>query len=173
MSRGNELDESQGTTDDKNVGTQSYTQLQALEPFPAQQLQVQQQQQQQQQQGGYSIHGDLGQDVTQGYPSHVYPGQYGTSPYGTAPTGQNVYSSHMQYPTATPTIASSGTVPYSASSPTSHGEMMPGGPGNTAHSQPQQNGSSPAPACVYLCNRELWVKFYQHTTEMIITKQGR
>jgi hypothetical protein len=27
--------------------------------------------------------------------------------------------------------------------------------------------------CVYLCNRELWVKFHQHMTEMIITKQGR
>ena len=27
--------------------------------------------------------------------------------------------------------------------------------------------------CVYLCNRELWSKFYQHTCEMIITKQGR
>lgn len=27
--------------------------------------------------------------------------------------------------------------------------------------------------CVYLCNRDLWAKFYQHTCEMIITKQGR
>ncbi|XP_061181112.1 uncharacterized protein LOC133189726 [Saccostrea echinata] len=27
--------------------------------------------------------------------------------------------------------------------------------------------------CIYLCNRELWIKFHQHTTEMIITKQGR
>ncbi|KAH3713117.1 hypothetical protein DPMN_072883 [Dreissena polymorpha] len=27
--------------------------------------------------------------------------------------------------------------------------------------------------CVYLCNRELWAKFHQHTCEMIITKQGR
>lgn len=27
--------------------------------------------------------------------------------------------------------------------------------------------------CVYLCNRDLWSKFYQHTCEMIITKQGR
>ncbi|XP_021355486.1 T-box brain protein 1-like [Mizuhopecten yessoensis] len=26
---------------------------------------------------------------------------------------------------------------------------------------------------VYLCNRELWTKFHAHTTEMIITKQGR
>lgn len=28
-------------------------------------------------------------------------------------------------------------------------------------------------ACVNLRNRELWLKFYEHTTEMIITKQGR
>lgn len=28
-------------------------------------------------------------------------------------------------------------------------------------------------ACVYLCNRDLWAKFHQHTCEMIITKQGR
>ncbi|XP_052761708.1 eomesodermin homolog [Mya arenaria] len=27
--------------------------------------------------------------------------------------------------------------------------------------------------CVYLCNRDLWSKFHQHTCEMIITKQGR
>ena len=28
-------------------------------------------------------------------------------------------------------------------------------------------------ACVFLCNRDMWVKFHEHTTEMIITKQGR
>lgn len=28
-------------------------------------------------------------------------------------------------------------------------------------------------ACVYLCNRNLWVRFHAHVTEMIITKQGR
>ena len=28
-------------------------------------------------------------------------------------------------------------------------------------------------ACVYLCNSDLWSKFNSHTTEMIITKQGR
>lgn len=27
--------------------------------------------------------------------------------------------------------------------------------------------------CIYLCNRDLWIKFHQHMTEMIITKQGR
>ncbi|XP_041362119.1 T-box brain protein 1-like [Gigantopelta aegis] len=27
--------------------------------------------------------------------------------------------------------------------------------------------------CVHLCNREMWIKFHSHTTEMIITKQGR
>jgi hypothetical protein len=28
-------------------------------------------------------------------------------------------------------------------------------------------------ASVYLCNRDLWTRFHAHTTEMIITKQGR
>jgi len=28
-------------------------------------------------------------------------------------------------------------------------------------------------AAVFLCNRELWSKFHAHTTEMIVTKQGR
>lgn len=30
-----------------------------------------------------------------------------------------------------------------------------------------------ARAQVYLCNRQLWLKFHRHQTEMIITKQGR
>lgn len=39
---------------------------------------------------------------------------------------------------------------------------------------PQQQQIPPQrQVCVYLCNRELWLKFHQHTTEMIITKQGR
>lgn len=37
----------------------------------------------------------------------------------------------------------------------------------------QQQIPQPRQVCVYLCNRELWLKFHQHTTEMIITKQGR
>ena len=38
------------------------------------------------------------------------------------------------------------------------------------------SGDGPAEsgrACVFLCNREMWIKFHEHTTEMIITKQGR
>ncbi|XP_071092565.1 T-box transcription factor TBX6-like [Haliotis cracherodii] len=35
------------------------------------------------------------------------------------------------------------------------------------------HGGQSGKACVYLCNRELWLKFNTHTTEMIITKQGR
>lgn len=37
-------------------------------------------------------------------------------------------------------------------------------------------GNTMAPAskaAVFLCNRELWAKFHTHTTEMIVTKQGR
>lgn len=62
-----------------------------------------------------------------------------------------------------------------------HGQMSPA----LAHSPPglvpfgciQQNpaaGFYPhGSVCVYLCNRDLWSKFHQHTCEMIITKQGR
>ena len=119
----------------------------------------------------------------QGYhPQHVYPGQYGTAPYGAA--HPNMYAGHMQYPAGTLT-SPVGTDPYSsvATSPTSQGRMMPGVPGSTVlpqSQQEQQNGGNSgtgggggSPACVFLCNRSLWVKFYQHTTEMIITKQGR
>ncbi|KAH3897206.1 T-box transcription factor T-like [Dreissena polymorpha] len=31
----------------------------------------------------------------------------------------------------------------------------------------------PSKAAVFLCNRELWTRFHQYTTEMIVTKQGR
>ena len=31
----------------------------------------------------------------------------------------------------------------------------------------------PGKVCIYLCNRNLWARFHMHTTEMIITKQGR
>ena len=43
------------------------------------------------------------------------------------------------------------------------------------YGQPDPNMPFPPPskAAVYLCNRELWSKFHQHQTEMIITKQGR
>lgn len=37
----------------------------------------------------------------------------------------------------------------------------------------QQLQVSPGKAGVFLCNRELWSKFHAHTTEMIVTKQGR
>ncbi|XP_077990589.1 uncharacterized protein LOC144444913 [Glandiceps talaboti] len=48
-----------------------------------------------------------------------------------------------------------------------------------ATTQSYEGSSSPpnnmfkGKACVYLCNRDLWLKFHQHNTEMIITKQGR
>ena len=46
------------------------------------------------------------------------------------------------------------------------GVMGMGGPGG--HGFYPHNS-----VCVYLCNRDLWSKFHQHTCEMIITKQGR
>ena len=39
---------------------------------------------------------------------------------------------------------------------------------NTNYSSSQMSKAS-----VYLCNRDLWTRFHAHTTEMIITKQGR
>uniref|UniRef100_A0A3P9JVQ3 Eomesodermin homolog b n=1 Tax=Oryzias latipes TaxID=8090 RepID=A0A3P9JVQ3_ORYLA len=50
--------------------------------------------------------------------------------------------------------------PYTGSGPALSNMTLPGGgPG--------------ARAQVYLCNRQLWLKFHRHQTEMIITKQGR
>lgn len=43
-----------------------------------------------------------------------------------------------------------------------------GGPPPPAMPMPGQSK-----AAVFLCNRELWTRFHQHTTEMIVTKQGR
>ncbi|XP_060085944.1 T-box protein H15-like [Ylistrum balloti] len=87
-------------------------------------------------------------------PGHQYPRGYGGSP-----------PSHKQPIAHTPS--------HLINSP--HG-MAPG-------SQPEEDLSPQArclyqpadeeKACVYLCNRDLWSKFHAHTTEMIITKQGR
>ena len=44
---------------------------------------------------------------------------------------------------------------------------------NVSCLSPPQTIPNQRQVCVYLCNRELWMKFHQHTTEMIITKQGR
>ncbi|CAG2206319.1 TBR1 [Mytilus edulis] len=72
------------------------------------------------------------------------------------------------------------TVPYypppqsydPASPPAQCGGMPPSIQNMSCLSPPQQMPPQ-RQVCVYLCNRELWVKFHQHTTEMIITKQGR
>ncbi|XP_072175735.1 uncharacterized protein [Diadema setosum] len=72
----------------------------------------------------------------------------------------------------------------------SYGQLSSGGPpelhGGDAesyyHSSPYippaghqhvEVASGPGKAAVYLCNRDLWRKFHQNKTEMIITKQGR
>ncbi|KAK3087238.1 hypothetical protein FSP39_003446 [Pinctada imbricata] len=56
-------------------------------------------------------------------------------------------------------------------------QQMPSG-NNTSCVSPngQSNGQGrfqQNKACIQLCNAELWARFHQHTTEMIITKQGR
>ncbi|KAL3889463.1 hypothetical protein ACJMK2_001807 [Sinanodonta woodiana] len=73
-------------------------------------------------------------------------------------TGASMYYHHQEPPV------------LSQSSPTVHLEqnrLMPVPQGSKKNTF--QNGR----ACIYLCNRELWLKFHAHTTEMIITKQGR
>jgi hypothetical protein len=57
----------------------------------------------------------------------------------------------------------------------SYPQGAPGGGGRTggAGAGAGAGGSGGTRACIYLCNRDLWVKFHSHTTEMIITKQGR
>ncbi|XP_052761830.1 T-box protein 1-like [Mya arenaria] len=44
-----------------------------------------------------------------------------------------------------------------------------GAPQMTLAQQPEASSK----AAVFLCNRELWSRFHVHTTEMIVTKQGR
>lgn len=60
---------------------------------------------------------------------------------------------------------------YDPSSPPPHCVGMP--VQNATCISPTQVIPAQRQVCVYLCNRELWVKFHQHMTEMIITKQGR
>ena len=53
---------------------------------------------------------------------------------------------------------------------------MSGGPEAGEQPGPTDGGYGGGPggkACVYLCNRDLWMKFHSHICEMIITKQGR
>lgn len=57
------------------------------------------------------------------------------------------------------------STPSAAAMPQQHQAPVPR---NSEGRQYQNSG-----ACVFLCNRQLWVKFHAHTTEMIITKQGR
>ncbi len=64
---------------------------------------------------------------------------------------------------------STDTPPYSDSCPPFSMELSSG----SLNGHQVQDALSPSKASVYLCNREIWVKFHAHTTEMIITKQGR
>ncbi|XP_066269453.1 T-box transcription factor T homolog 1-like [Branchiostoma lanceolatum] len=45
--------------------------------------------------------------------------------------------------------------------------------GGSMYGYPPGPPPTPAKLSVFLTNRDLWVKFHQHETEMIITKQGR
>ncbi|KAK3594838.1 hypothetical protein CHS0354_002889 [Potamilus streckersoni] len=70
-------------------------------------------------------------------------------------TGASMYYNRQESPVPT------------HSSQTVHLEQNRSMPGST------KNTFQSGRACIYLCNRELWLKFHAHTTEMIITKQGR
>ncbi|XP_069106859.1 uncharacterized protein [Argopecten irradians] len=97
-----------------------------------------------------NYHYGYGEAETLPNPSHPYPRGYGSSP-----------PSHPQTSVQTPCNLL-GASPGIA--------MTPGGQSGENLSPQAHDGQE---ACVNLCNRELWTKFHAHTTEMIITKQGR
>ncbi|NP_001158462.1 T-brain homeobox protein [Saccoglossus kowalevskii] len=75
--------------------------------------------------------------------------------------------------------ANIGLANLPSSSPTSYSNQLANFERSYGSSQCYQSSTSNSmansynKACVYLCNRDLWLKFHQHNTEMIITKQGR
>ena len=104
---------------------------------------------------------------------HSPPGGFiGVSAPGTQP--QNVYGSSPpepgQYLDHSPQMNGMTLGPYG---PGSRGPMTGGQAGPSEVPTGPVSPYNPGKACVYLCNRELWVKFHANTCEMIITKQGR
>ncbi|XP_067667341.1 T-box brain protein 1-like [Haliotis asinina] len=87
------------------------------------------------------------------HPSESIPGRY---PYMTP--------YHQPYSS---TVESGGL--YSRVESPPQEPLTPESPSLIASTPGAQSGKP----CVYLCNREMWLKFNAHTTEMIITKQGR
>ena len=120
-------------------------QRQVSPPSSCQQQQQQCQQQQQQQQQSY------------------YNPSSHSAPYPVPTT--TVFDRPSTDPYGTPVIGS-----YERPS-TSHDDspLYGGNAGVNAGDGSAETGR----ACVFLCNREMWIKFHEHTTEMIITKQGR
>ncbi|XP_033727033.1 eomesodermin-like [Pecten maximus] len=124
---------------------QEYSGDSSAQPVPAEQIQ-----QYSNYQYGY------GEAEAMSHPSHPYPRGYNGSP-----------PSHPHPIAHTPCN-------FIALSPGM--TMAPGGQtGESLSPQAQSRYQSPdgQEACVNLCNRDLWAKFHAHTTEMIITKQGR
>ena len=79
--------------------------------------------------------------------------------------GEQIYYQNADFDPKSSSPGAFETAYYSGSS-------APVPPG-FSHLDEPQTPPSPNKASVYLCNRELWAKFHSHTTEMIITKQGR
>lgn len=99
-------------------------------------------------------------------PDQQAVGQYnGEYSEGYAQGDSQGYFNPTQQRIPSPTTTNSGVVPY---------QPVSGDNSGTVGSYQQAPGeTSGGKACIYLCNRELWLKFHTHTTEMIITKQGR
>ncbi|XP_014663746.1 PREDICTED: eomesodermin homolog isoform X2 [Priapulus caudatus] len=106
------------------------------------------------------------------------PGQLVYKQYGDS--GQSVYNGPSQYTPSeqeSPYGPSVGVVAGGGGG----GGIGGGGEGGGGFSLPGQSSgrmthamqTQPGKVCVQLVNRELWLKFHEHTTEMIITKQGR
>lgn len=123
--------------------------------------------------------------MVHGYDGPIQEGEYVSGLRGVSP--QADFPLNMTYPLQARRLSSGGQLQrpehleghpdatrVPGLSPVGYGDcagMQPYGlppPQPTAQTVPQQNKAS-----VYLCNRQLWLRFHQHTTEMIITKQGR
>nr|BAB63370.1 T-brain [Branchiostoma belcheri] len=93
---------------------------------------------------------------------HPYPNGYDQPQmYGQQPPGYfaPIDSGPPQPPNGQYPHGYNGNYPY------------PGG--GSMYGYPPGPTPTPAKLSVFLTNRDLWVKFHQHETEMIITKQGR
>ena len=84
---------------------------------------------------------------------------------------QPAYNAHTQMSPPVVDLATYPTPRTTFAAPS--GPMVPSPPRSPTPATASATTAAAGKASVYLCNRDLWVKFHAHTTEMIITKQGR